>query len=124
MIIKEGIVRKNVFFLVYLKGLILLVLKLLSSHTSIRTYKNKQLPKEEVFELIATAQHAASSNFVQAYSVIWITDDLIKKKLGQYSQNPTQMETAGAVLVCCVDFQRLHFAGLINDTPIVTDTTA
>lgn len=99
-----------------------MVLKLLSSHTSIRTYKSKQLSKEEVFELISVAQHAASSHFVQAYSVIWITDELIKKKLGEYSKNPKQMETAGAVFVCCVDFQRLHSAGLMNDTSIVIDT--
>ncbi len=99
-----------------------MVLNLLSSHTSIRTYKNEKLSKEEVFELIAVAQHAASSHFVQAYSVIWVTDEQIKKKLGDYSKNPQQMETAGAVFVCCVDFERLRIAGQLNDTLIVTDS--
>lgn len=99
-----------------------MVLDLLSSHTSIRTYKNQILSKEEVFELISVAQHAASSNFVQAYSIIWITDENIKLKLGQLSNNPKQMETAGAVFVCCVDFHRLHEAGAIHDTSIVTDS--
>ena len=94
----------------------------MSSHTSIRKYKNKVLSKEEVFELISVAQHAASSHFVQAYSVIWVTDDQMKNKLGQYSKNSVQMETAGAVLVCCVDYQRLHLAGNINATSIVTDS--
>jgi nitroreductase len=102
--------------------MIRLVMDLLSSHTSIRTYKNKKLSKEEVFELISVAQHAASSHFVQAYSVIWITDDEMKKKLGEFSENPTQMDTAGAVFVCCVDFKRLQIAGTMNDTSIVTDT--
>jgi FMN reductase (NADPH) len=99
-----------------------MVLNLLSSHTSIRTYKNTKLSKEEVSELITVAQHAASSHFVQAYSVIWVTDDQLKKKLGEYSKNPHQMKTAGAVFVCCVDFERLHIAGLLNDTSIVTDS--
>lgn len=99
-----------------------MVLNLLSSHTSIRTYKNTKISKEEVFELIAAAQHAASSHFVQAYSVIWVTDNELKKKLGDYSKNPQQMETAGAVFVCCVDFERLRIAGQLNDTLIVTDS--
>jgi len=99
-----------------------MVLNLLSSHTSIRTYKNSKLSKEEVFELISVAQHAASSHFVQAYSVIWVTDNELKKKLGDYSKNPIQMETAGAVFVCCVDFERLRIAGQLNDTSIVTDS--
>lgn len=99
-----------------------MVLNLLTSHTSIRTYKNTKISKEEVFELISVAQHAASSHFVQAYSVIWVTDNHIKKKLGDYSKNPHQMETAGAVFVCCVDFERLRIAGQLNDTSIVTDS--
>lgn len=99
-----------------------MVLNLLSSHTSIRTYKKTKLSKEEVFELISVAQHAASSHFVQAYSVIWVTDNQLKKKLGDFSKNPQQMETAGAVFVCCVDFERLRIAGQLNDTSIVTDS--
>ena len=99
-----------------------MVLNLLSSHTSIRTYKNTKISKEEVFELISAAQHAASSHFVQAYSVIWVTDNELKKKLGDFSKNPQQMETAGAVFVCCVDFERLRIAGQLNDTLIVTDS--
>ena len=99
-----------------------MVLNLLSSHTSIRKYKNTKLSKEEVFELISVAQHAASSHFVQAYSVIWVTDNQLKKKLGELSKNPQQMETAGAVFVCCVDFERLRIAGQLNDTLIVTDS--
>lgn len=105
-----------------LKGAGYLIFDLLSSHTSIRKYKNYQLSKKEIAELISVAQHAASSHFVQAYSVIWVTDEESKKKLGELSKNPQQMGTAGAVLVCCVDFQRLHVAGLQNDTSIVTDT--
>jgi FMN reductase (NADPH) len=98
------------------------IFDLLSSHTSIRSYKKHDFSKEEVEELLTVAQHAASSHFVQAYSVIWITDEELKFKLGQLSKNPKQMETAGAVFVCCVDFQRLHIAGLQNDTSIVTDS--
>ena len=61
-----------------------------------------------------TAQHAASSHFVQAYSVIWVTDEQKKEELGRLSKNPTQFETAGAALLLCADFHRLQAAGKLQ----------
>ena len=51
-----------------------MVIKLLTAHASVRKYKDITLTKEEVHELIRAGQHAASSHFVQAYSVIHVTD--------------------------------------------------
>lgn len=56
-----------------------MVKELLRAHASVRKYKDYKLPREEVVELIETAQHAASSHFVQAYSVIWVSDEEKKK---------------------------------------------
>ena len=84
-----------------------MVEKLLRSHASVRKYKDYTLSKEEVYELIETAQHAASSHFVQAYSVIWITDEVKKEELGRLSRNPQQFETAGAAFLLCADLVAL-----------------
>ncbi|TQR20119.1 oxygen-insensitive NADPH nitroreductase [Psychrobacillus vulpis] len=100
-----------------------MVQKLLRAHASVRKYKDYTLSKEEVSELVETAQHAASSHFVQAYSVIWITDDSKKEELGRLSNNPKQFETAGAALLFCADFHRLQVAGKLHDTEIIIDTT-
>lgn len=100
-----------------------MVEKLLRSHASVRKYKDYTLTKEEVFALVETAQHAASSHFVQAYSVIWVTDAAKKEELGRLSQNPKQFETAGAALLLCADFHRLQAAGKLHNTEIVIDTT-
>ena len=45
------------------------VKELLRSHTSVRKYTGEEIPRETVIDLIQTAQMAASSHFVQAYSV-------------------------------------------------------
>lgn len=100
-----------------------MVEKLLRAHASVRKYKDYTLSKEEVSELIETAQHAASSHFVQAYSVIWVTNETKKEELGRLSRNPKQFETAGAAFLLCADFHRLQVAGKLQDTEIEIDTT-
>jgi FMN reductase (NADPH) len=83
------------------------VIELLTSHASVRKYKDVELSKEEVHELVQAGQHAASSNFVQAYSVIHVTDPAKREKLAVLSKNPQQILSAGAVLVFCMDFRRV-----------------
>lgn len=100
-----------------------LVQELLRKHSSVRKFKDYTLTKEEVSELVETAQHAASSHFVQAYSVIWVSDEQKKEELGRLSKNPKQFETAGASLLLCADFHRLQVAGKLQQTEIVIDTT-
>ena len=75
-----------------------------------RKYKDITLTKEEVHELIRAGQHAASSHFVQAYSVIYVTDVEKRKKLAELAKNPQQILSAGAVLVFCADYCRLKKA--------------
>ncbi|WP_419960393.1 oxygen-insensitive NADPH nitroreductase [Psychrobacillus sp. BM2] len=100
-----------------------MVQELLRKHSSVRKFKDYTLTKEEVSELVETAQHAASSHFVQAYSVIWVSDEQKKEELGRLSKNPKQFETAGASLLLCADFHRLQVAGKLQQTEIVIDTT-
>ncbi|CEG24087.1 FMN reductase (NADPH) [Planococcus massiliensis] len=98
-----------------------MVIELMKSHASVRDYKEKQLTREEVSELIQAAQHAATSHFVQAYSVVWVTDPEKRKKLGELSRNSKQMEGAGAVFLMCADYNRLKHAGEIQGENIVFD---
>lgn len=96
--------------------------ELLRSHTSVRKYTGEEISREQVIDLIETAQMAASSHFVQAYSVIWVTDEEKKKQLGELSKNEFQFTTAGASFLFCVDFKRLQQAGRKHDVEIVVDS--
>ncbi|MEK5036809.1 oxygen-insensitive NADPH nitroreductase [Sporosarcina sp. FSL K6-3457] len=87
-----------------------MVIELLTAHASVRKYKDSPLSKEHVVELIRAGQHAASSNFVQAYSVIHVTDTDKRAKLAELAKNPQQILSAGAVLVFCMDFHRIQQA--------------
>lgn len=98
------------------------VKELLRSHTSVRKYTGEEIPKKKIIDLIQTAQMAASSHFVQAYSVILVTDEEKKQKLGELSKNEFQFQTAGAALLFCVDFKRLEVAGKKHGVDITVDT--
>lgn len=52
-----------------------MVKDLLRNHSSVRIYDGNPISKDIIEELITTAQMAATSHFVQAYSVIWVTDE-------------------------------------------------
>ncbi|MEC2554988.1 nitroreductase family protein, partial [Bacillus tropicus] len=41
----------------------------MEQHVSVRKYKEEPIPKDVVERMVQAAQHAASSHFVQAYSV-------------------------------------------------------
>jgi FMN reductase (NADPH) len=96
-------------------------MKLMMSHASVRNYKDEAIPKETVEEIVYAAQHAASSNFVQAYSIIHVTDQALKGKLADLSGNK-HVSTCGAFLLCCADFKRLEQAGKMHGKELVTDT--
>lgn len=98
-----------------------MVLELMKSHASVRHYDGKPFTRDQVSELVEAAQMAATSHFVQAYSVVWVTDEDKREALGELSSNALQMKTAGAVLLMCADYRRLTYASEMHDEPIVYD---
>lgn len=98
------------------------MLDLLKSHRSVRKYKDEQITDEQFHELLSAAQHAASSNFVQAYSVIQVKDEEKKKELGKLSKNETQYNSAALSLVFCADLKRLEKASQLNGKQIEAGT--
>jgi len=58
------------------------------NHRSIRAFKEQDLTKEEVELLVNVARHTATSKFMQAYSIISITDSTLKKAFGEISKQP------------------------------------
>lgn len=86
------------------------MIDLLKSHASVRKYTDEQISDEVFYELLEAAQHAASSHFVQAYSVVRVKDEEKRLKLGELSKNKQQFESAALPLVFCADLKRLEKA--------------
>ncbi len=98
------------------------VLQMMKKHVSVRKYKSEPISEETIEHLVEAAQHAASSNFVQAYSVIAVTDPDIKAECARLTYN-NHVKDAAVFFVICADFYRLALAGKKHDVTIHTETT-
>lgn len=58
-------------------------IELLKSHRSIRKFKDQQIPRELFEDLIRAGQCAATSNHVQAYTIIHVVNPESRRKLAE-----------------------------------------
>ncbi|WP_442962136.1 oxygen-insensitive NADPH nitroreductase [Pseudogracilibacillus sp. SE30717A] len=98
------------------------MLELLKAHSSVRKYKDEPISDEVFHRLLHAGQHAASSHFVQAYSVIQVKDSQKKEALGRLSNNEKQFKTAALSLLFCADLKRGQKAVELHEKDIVGDT--
>lgn len=80
-------------------------IELLLRHRSIRSFTDEELTEEQVDSLIEAAQHAATSNFFQQYSIIDITDPVKKQKLAEIG-NQHYIAEAARLFVMVADTHR------------------
>ena len=70
----------------------------MEQHVSVRKYKEESIPKDVVEKMVRRAT-CASSHFVQAYSVIYVTDQELKAKLAELSGNRHVKDCAAFLFV-------------------------
>lgn len=79
---------------------------LLKAHRSIRRFKAQTLPAGMLHELLRAGQSAATSSFIQATTVIRITDAELRQAFVELSGEQKYVGTAAEFLVFCADLQR------------------
>lgn len=84
------------------------VIRLIQNHRSIRKYTEEPISQEQVQSIIRSAQAAASSSNVQAYTVIGVTAPEKKQQLARLTGNQRWVEEAPLFLVWCADLHRLQ----------------
>lgn len=94
------------------------ITQLLKRHTTIRDYQPTPIDKAELKLMLHAAQHAASSNFIQAYSVIHITDQKKIEQLATLADNKRQILSAPVVLLFCADLKRAKKACQMQNVDI------
>jgi nitroreductase len=81
--------------------------RLLCSHRSIRKFTADPIPDEQLEAIIAAAQAASTSSYLQAASIIRVTDPEKRARLVECSGGQKWVGTAAEFLVWCTDFHRL-----------------
>lgn len=82
------------------------VIALLKQHRSIRKFKDEPVSLACVENLIEAGQAAATSSFIQACTVIQVTDKAKRAQLAECAGNQAYVETAPVFLVFCADMHR------------------
>lgn len=79
---------------------------LLKSHRSIRKFKDQQIPRELFEELIRAGQSAATSNHVQAYSIIHVVNPTNRQRIAELAGGQAYIADSSDFLVFCADMKR------------------
>lgn len=87
------------------------VISTILEHRSIRDFEDKSLSDEQIKTIVSCAQSAATSSYMQAYSIIGVKDKLRKKKLAELAGNQEYVVKNGHFFVFCADLYRHSVIG-------------
>jgi nitroreductase len=79
---------------------------LLKAHRSIRKFTDDPVTDEQVREIVAAGQAAATSSNVQAVSVIQVNQPAMRESMAELAGGQPWVTAAGAFLVWCADLGR------------------
>lgn len=80
----------------------------MQQHCSIRKFSDRELEAGALNQLLRAGQAAATSSFIQATTVIQVTDLEIRSRLVELSGNQKYVSSAAEFLVFCADLQRIR----------------
>ncbi|MGJ7923251.1 oxygen-insensitive NADPH nitroreductase [Neobacillus sp. LXY-4] len=95
------------------------VIETMLNHRSIRKFEDKPLTKSQIEQIVASAQSASTSSYIQAYSIIGVTDIEKKEKLAELSGNQSYVAENSIFLVFCADLFRHELAGKMEEKDVI-----
>jgi FMN reductase (NADPH) len=99
------------------------VIQLLKNHRSIRKFTSEPVRDEMLYAIIGAAGSAATSNFIQAYSVIWVRNKETRKQIAELAGSQRWIETSPVFLVFCADLKRAGSACSYENRAMVSGYT-
>lgn len=95
------------------------VIETILNHRSIRSFEDKPLTPEQIKVIVESAQAASTSSYIQAYSIIGVTDREKKKKLAEFAGNQSYVEENGHFFVFCADLYRHQLIGRMEGKDVI-----
>ncbi len=83
------------------------VMRVQLGHRSIRRYTDEPIPPETLEQIVRCGQAAATSSFIQAYSVVRVTDTGSRATIAKAAGGQVWVERAPEFLVFCADLRRI-----------------
>lgn len=83
------------------------VIEQMQHHRSVRKYTNAKISDELLHTIIKCGQAAASSSFIQAYSIVRVTDPDNRSAIAEAAGGQPWIIQAAEFLVICADLKRI-----------------
>jgi len=83
---------------------------LMLAHRSIRSFTDKAIETSVLERLVLAGQAAASSSFIQAYSIIRVTDKEVRAKIAEVAGGQKWINETPEFLIYCADLKRIELA--------------
>ncbi|UII56671.1 oxygen-insensitive NADPH nitroreductase [Cytobacillus spongiae] len=96
------------------------VIETLINHRSIRSFEDKALTQEQIELIVRSAQAASTSSYIQAYSIVGVTDPSKKKRLAELAGNQPYVERNGHFFIFCADLYRHDQIGRMEKADVIT----
>lgn len=87
------------------------IIETMLDHRSIRSFEDRPLTNEQIETIVECAQSAATSSYIQAYSIIGVSDPEKKAKLAELAGPQTYVEKCAHIFVFCADLHRHDVVG-------------
>lgn len=94
-------------------------IELLLNHRSVRKFEDKLLTREQIETIVECAQAASTSSFIQAYSIIGVTDQEKKNKLAELAGEQSYVAKNGHFFVFCADLSRHELIGEMENKDVI-----
>ncbi|MGD7045150.1 oxygen-insensitive NADPH nitroreductase [Jeotgalibacillus proteolyticus] len=94
-------------------------IELLKNHRSVRKFKDVPLTKNQIKTIVEAAQMASTSSFIQAYTIIGITDKEKKKELAALAGGQEYVAESGHLFLFCADLYRHANIGKWKDADVL-----
>lgn len=99
------------------------VIELLKNHRSIRKFTTEPVTEEQLHAIIQAAGSAATSNNIQAYSIINVTNNEMRKEIAVLAGSQTWVEKSPLFLLFCADLKRSQDACHYEEKEMVSGYT-
>ncbi|AOH53613.1 NADPH-dependent oxidoreductase [Peribacillus muralis] len=94
------------------------IIEKILDHRSIRSFEDRPLTEEQIQTIVECAQAASTSSYIQAYSIIGVTDPEKKTKLAELAGPQSYVEKNGHLFVFCADLYRQDIVSEMEGTDV------
>lgn len=94
------------------------IIEKILDHRSIRSFEDRPLSEEQIHTIVECAQAASTSSYIQAYSIIGVTDPKKKAKLAELAGPQSYVEKNGHLFVFCADLYRQDMISEMEGTDV------